>query len=378
MNTPLFYKSKPAFGIDIGQASIKIVQINTKSKVPTVTGYGYIEFDPSAIVKGVIVKPEIISSAISKLLGGVIVGKITTERVFASVPIAYAYTRILTLPELSKEELTEAVKLEVEQYVPIQIEDLYIEYERVSSLHNPSKQDVKANPSLAKAKPSKKELLEKQTNLILMVATPKRIVDSYLEIFNQSGFEVAAIEPTMFANHRAVNQFSPSISPRVVIDFGSHSSDLAIYDGFVRLVNTVETGGAHITEQIMKTLNVNQEQANKVKTHFGIAKSRWQVQLANGLQPILSDFANEVQKTMRYYHEHSPKNAIQDIVMVGGGANMPGLAEFFTHLTGVKVINYNPWKYLQLESLQPPYQSETTIYDTAIGLALNRDNSTND
>lgn len=372
MHMPLFYQSKQAFGLDIGQSSVKIVQIKLGANNPEVEGYGYVEFDPSAIVKGAIVKPEIIIDAIKKILENVLVGKITTNRIVASVPVAYSYTRILSLPNLKKEELEEAVKLEVEQYVPVQIEDLYLAHEQIAT---------KLPPKNHSDKKEKKHIILKKTvdtnpkipnNLILMVATPKRIVDTYLDVFNQLSFDVSVIEPTMFANFRAVNFFIPSAKPRVVIDFGSHSSDLAIYDKIVRLVSTVETGGSHITEQIMKTLNLNREQANKVKTHYGIAKSRWQVQLANGLQPILSDFANEVQKTMRYYHEHNTQHEVNDIVMVGGGANMPGLSDFLTHLTGVTVENFNPWAKLSLASLQPPYQSETTLYDTAIGLALNQ------
>lgn len=369
---PLFYQSKQAFGLDIGQSSVKIVQINQSGKGPEVVGYGYVEFDSSAIVKGAIVKPDIIIEAIKKLLDNVLVGKITTNKIVASVPVAYAYTRILSLPSLRKNELEEAVKLEVEQYVPVQIEDLYTAHEQIAIPQASTAQTPKMHKKLTLTKKEKKLETIKTNNLILMVATPKRIVDTYLDIFNKLSFDVAVVEPTMFANFRAVNYFNPTAKPRVIIDFGSHSSDLAIYDRIVRLVSTVETGGSHITEQIMKTLSLNREQANKVKTHYGIAKSRWQVQLANGLQPILSDFANEVQKTMRYYHEHNPKNEVNDIVMVGGGANMPGLADFLTHLTGVTVENFNPWSKLGLASLQPPYQSETTIYDTAIGLALNK------
>lgn len=373
---PLFYQSKQAFGLDVGQSSVKAVQINPRSNQPEIQGYGYVEFDPAAIVKGAIVKPDVITEAIHKLLSSVLVGKVTTNRVIASIPIAYAYTRVLTLPNLKKSELEEAVKLEVEQYVPVQIEDLYVEHEIIRHIKSESKPPVSARkPGLKKINHTLHPASDSSSNVTLMVAAPRRIVDTYLEVFNMLEFDVAAIEPTMFANFRAVNYFNAESKPRVIIDFGSHSSDLAIYDGTVRLVSTVETGGSHITEQIMKTLNLSREQANKVKTHYGIAKSRWQVQLANGLQPILSDFANEVQKTMRYYHEHNPKNEINDIMMVGGGANMPGLADFLTHLTGVKVENFNPWAKLGLHALQPPYQTETTIYDTAIGLALRTGNS---
>lgn len=373
MPTPLFYQSKSIFGVDIGQASVKITQLRQHSGVAEVVGYGYSQFDPAATDKGSVVKPEIIAATIKTLLEKQLVGKISTDRIVGSLPISHTYTRLVSLPELKDEDLEDAIKLEIEQYIPVSIDDLYFVWHKISASHEPAPKhhlDVKAflKKDLKTKKPAR---VASGHTLVLVVAAPKHIVDSYLKVFERLSLNTMAIEPTVFANLRALNFTYPSKQPRVVIDFGSHSSDIAIYDGVVRLVSTVDTGGDHITNQIMKTLNLSREQAEKVKAHYGIAKSRWQAKLANGLQPILSDFANEVQKTMRYYHDHHRGNSnIANIIMVGGGANMPGLVNFLTHLTGVEVVVANPWEKLKFNSLQPPYGSETSLYTTAVGLAL--------
>lgn len=349
------------FGLDIGRSTIKLTQIKSAHGQVRVVGYAYAKFDATATTDGVIVKPDLISTAIRELFAKAVIGKITTDRVNASVPIAHAYTRILNLPaKMSESDVDEAVRLEAEQYVPVPPQDLYIEH-RV--LPTPTTPKPQASTSTVKA--------PEPTNRVLMVATPKKIVASYIELFDQLGLEVSTIEPNMFANIRSIDYNCPPPGARVIIDFGARSSDLAIYDHSIQLISTVATGGDHITERIAATLKLSSQQASQLKVHYGIAKSRWQVQLATALQPILSDFANEVQKLTRYYHEHSTQNqAIKQIVLVGGGANMPGLSDFLSHLTGIEVLICNPWSKLEIKPLQPPPPAETTVYATSIGLAL--------
>jgi len=349
MHVPLFYKPKSVFGLDIGQRTIKFAQIKGSKGRVRVLGYGESSFDPSARQNGEIVKPEIIAAVIKPLLDKPI-GKITTNRVVLSMPIAQAYTRIMNIPKMANKDLGEAVRLEADQYIPVPSEQLYLEHRVISTTKNPKDQ--------------------KETISLLVVAVSKKIIDSYMYLCESLGLEVAGIEPNMFSNLRAVHFNCPQNVPKIVIDFGAHSSDLAIYDNTVRLTSTVGTGGENITDLIAKGLNISGEEAHRIKIRYGISKSKWQIQLASVLQPILSDFTNEVQKTMHYYHEQSGGKSITDIFMVGGGANMPGLSDFLSHLTGVRVQICNPWSNLSIKPLPPPHPSDTTVYNTAIGLAL--------
>jgi type IV pilus assembly protein PilM len=347
MHSPLIYKPKPIFGLDIGAATAKVAQLKASRGQISVSGYGYVRFESSAVKDGVIVKPEQIAQVLKPFLKEQITGRVTTNRVVASVPVARSYTRIFQLPTLSPEDTAEAVKLEAEQYIPAALDELYVEHLALET-----------NP---KAK----------THPVLLVATPKKIVDSYLSVLDHLRLEVDAVEPNLFANFRTIKFLGATNEPKIIIDFGALSSDLAAYDKSVRLTSTVNIGSDTITETIAKVLKIDEEQALKVKYRFGIAKSRWQAQLANALQPFLSTFANEVQKVMRYYHEHSEnKTAISQILLVGGGSNMPGLSDFLAHLTGVTVANANPWNKLVVKPLQPPHPSEAVLYATAIGLAL--------
>src|SRR5689334_8648689 len=113
-----FYTDKPVFGLDIGRSSLKVMQLADSADEPEITGYGSADFDVHAIDDGVIVKPEALSEALHDLFENRLAGEINTRRVAMALPGYRAFTRSIQLPDLGKAELTEAVQLEVEQYVP--------------------------------------------------------------------------------------------------------------------------------------------------------------------------------------------------------------------------------------------------------------------
>ena len=82
-NTPIFHRTKPVFGLDIGASSVKIMEINQKGKKPMITGYGYTVFDPKAIKNGVIVDHELLAKSIYELVTKNMVGKVSTNNVDA-------------------------------------------------------------------------------------------------------------------------------------------------------------------------------------------------------------------------------------------------------------------------------------------------------
>lgn len=346
MQAPLFYKQKPIFAIDIGQSTVKVVQIARDKDTPRLSGYGYADFDPSAIDNGVIVDPETIKKSLQPLLKHIVIGELTTDRVLASIPMAHIYSRILELSGINEEDLSSAVELEAQQYIPLNNEDIYLDYAVLE--HSPE-----------------------DKIRVFMVAAPKTIVDSYLQLFADLGLEVYGTEPSLMAIMRAIKNAQQDEKPKIVIDFGSQSSDLAIFDKNLKLTSTASTGGDHITDCIVETLGVDKDKAQDIKTRYGISKSQWQEQLAPALTPILTTLANEVQKMLRYHHERNDTDAeIEQIVIVGGGANLPGLDNFISHLAGVSVTTANPWDNVRIEPLQPPHRLETTLYTTAVGLAL--------
>jgi len=343
----VFYKDKPAFGLDIGRSSIKILQVDTIGKRARVVGYGTTTFDPKAIEKGVVVDHEIIVKAAHKLISSQLVGELNTRRVAVSIPNEHSFSRIITLPAMSNKDLSSAVQLEVDQSIPLPISELYFDYSVARTLDDGSQE-------------------------IQIVACPSEIADSYIGLFNALGLEVALIESNITAVTRMVLHAEAHDVSTLIVDIGSTACDISVYDGSaVRATGTIDCSGETITTNIAKGLGVTQEQAHSIKTRYGLELSKKQDKIIQAAEPELNKLINEIRKVMRYYEDRqSDGDPIGQIIILGGGANLPGLSTYITSGTRVPTRLCSPWNNISFGKLQPPHELETTLYTTASGLSL--------
>ncbi len=348
MNTSkLFYSDKPLFGLDIGSNSIKVMQLELNGKQYLVNGYGVLRFDKTVLKDGAIVDYENLAKYTYELFDKHIIGNISTRRVAATIPASQAYTKVVSLPvKLSKKELDEAVKYEAEQYIPIPLEDLYMDY------------------SLIGENEENKELL--------VVAVPRRIIDSYMKFFELVGLEVCMLETTISAASRLVARTETSNqTPTILIDLGSLSVDLTIYDKFLVVSGTVPGGGDDFSKRIAEKLKVTPAEANTIKMRYGLGISKKQAEIREALGPQLELLIKEIRRMIRYYEEHTEgKSKIGQIITMGGGANMPGLADYLTDKLRLPVRRGDFWGKFDLPKLEPPIEGERSVYITVAGAAL--------
>ncbi|HVC36356.1 MAG TPA: type IV pilus assembly protein PilM [Candidatus Dormibacteraeota bacterium] len=352
--TPNFFRTKPLFGLDIGNGSLKVMQL-AEEKVPgiygktarpmRVVGYGTTSFSKSAMDNGVVVEPEVVAKALLELFKQKLIGDITTRRVAISLPAYRSFTRSIQLPALSPKELAEAVRLEAEQYIPLPISELYLDYTIISQ---------------------NKDNIE-----VLVVAVPQKIVNSFMELAQIVGLETVLVETTLGAAGRLLAQDSNNNIASMIIDFGSLSSDISIYDNGILATGTVQGGGEVFSNSIKDRLKVTAAEAQIIKTKYGLGVSKKQKEIQAALDPTLQQIVKEIRQIIRYYEErYGPERPIQQLVTLGGGANMPGLAEYLTSALRLAVRTFDPWEHLNYKGLQPPAPADKPMYATVAGLSL--------
>lgn len=342
---PLFFEDKPLFGLDIGHGKVRVLQVHPGSgqHKPKLVGYGETTFDPDAMKDGVIESPEKIAAPIVELFKHHLVGDITTRRVAMSVPIARAFTRSMDVPALSTKELEEAVRNEAEQYIPASLDELYVDYGQVS------KGDVRT---------------------VYIVGMPKRIVDSYITFARVLGLEAVMIQTSSGAGAYLFGRDAQSDIPSLLLDFGSDSADITVYDNGPVVSGTVACGSDLFTTAIARELGVTEKESMLIKAKYGLGHSKKQAQIEKALEPTLALLIKEIKRTVRYHEEHSKdKQKIAQVVIAGGGANMPGLAEYLTSNLRLAVRSFDPTPYVDFGHLQPFNLTERMSYVTAAGLA---------
>lgn len=344
----IFYRSKPIFGLDIGSDSIKAIQLKShKNHTWTVECYGMYPNTKGTIKEGVIVDTKKVAVNIDKLLSSHIVGNLSAERASLSVPISRVYTRALNLPAMNHKDLDQVVQTEVEQSFPRSLDELYIDYEIVQ---------------------------EDNENIeIQLVAVPREIADSYLEVCRLLKLETVVIETNIQASARLVNKIENvnAEQPFFIVDVGGRSIDVGAFDRSLRVTGTIDEGGETLTSAISKVLKIDENQAHLFKTIYGLNLSSKQDKIGKAVAPILQKVVQEIRKMDRFYQERVSHKAIGQIILTGGGANMPGISDYLTNELRIPTRVCAPWSQnIKFGKLPTPPQYELPRYLTVSGLAL--------
>src|SRR5579864_5481506 len=125
----LFKKPSSVFGIDVSNTSIKIFQLQKNKKECKVLAYGNFPLRKGIVVNDLIMNPQLLSENIRAAVAKMPFGKIRTNFVVASIPESKAFVRVIQIPKLLEEQADAEVNLEAEQYIPIPMNQAYLDWQ---------------------------------------------------------------------------------------------------------------------------------------------------------------------------------------------------------------------------------------------------------
>lgn len=342
----LLYREKPLVGLDINQTGIKIMAIDTRRWL--VLGYGSLDLDP-ARVQASMENPEdtYLSESITNLLRENIVGTLGSDHVAVGLPTGRTFSRMFTVPTSEEKHIDNAVELETDQYIPIPMGSLYVDYEIVERTK------------------------EKGKTTVTMSAVPKTLVDTCLTAVQAAGLTPIVAEPSINAVARVLLATEEGHMSTLIVDIGAASTDIAVLDGgVIRVTGGTGIGGNTFTLEIAKKMNIPLETAHQYKVLNGLSAGPKQMKITNSLKPSLERIATEIRKVIRYYNERIVDDRkIEQVLIVGGGANVPGIGEYFTNELVMPVRVANPWQRLDFGNLPQPSKQFRPRYITVAGLA---------
>lgn len=342
--TKLFYKDKPLIGLDISQTGIKVMSVDSKKWL--VEGYGSLDLDP-ARVQASLENPTdgYLTESITSLLKENVIGELNSDHVVIGLPTGRTFSRTFTLPASEENHVSNAVEVEVDQYIPIPLNSLYVDHQIIERT--------------------------KDQLTVVMSAVPSSLVDSCISAVRAAGLTPIIAEPSINAVARVLEATEEGHLSTLIIDIGPASTDIAVLDkGAIRVTGGVGIGGNTFTLDIAKKMNIALENAHQLKVLNGLSAGPRQAKISGALKPSLQRIVTEVRKVIRYYNERLNDNRnIEQVLVVGGGANVPGIGEFFTNELVMPARVASPWQKLDFGSLQQPNKQFRPRYITVAGLA---------
>ncbi len=315
-------RRKAILGLDVGQKTIKLVQLYPVSDGWEIGGYAVQEYG---------LPPESESLARTSFFGRKLKAFIS-EHSSRSGEVACALrgskvnTGLISLAPMPKGELESACRLEASRRVSIDINKAFVKSEPVAEGQE------KASGKL---------------NYIVTVAA-RSAVSAMLGALRQAGLQTAALLPIPFAWKEFIRELFPSDSKATtaVVDIGSNRSLVSVYKGDKLKFNRgFETGGNQVTESIIqagKTFGVSEgiswSEAERIKSRYNLFKSNGALtlkgvltvsQVLSMVRPVLEKIAGESKRSLEYFSQLYAGVQVDRIYLAGGGALLPGLEDFF-------------------------------------------------
>lgn len=333
------------FALDIGTNSIRMIQLSGNAeKGWTLDKFAYVPVDQK------ITKDD--SETGKRKLGEIILGAreqagIKTKNIAIGLPARKTYTAIIEVPNAPQRELTQTVKYEADQYVPMSVDEAKIDFAVLGISPNDAK----------KAE-------------ILLSSTDNAYAESVMESVEQLGLNVIAQEPEPIAMVRALAPVGVQ-DARMIIDLGETSTDLVVmYQGSPRLVRSIPGGLLSFVRTVENSLKVRDDQARQFILKFGLAQDKLEGKVFEALKSTLEGFAMEMTKSVRFFQNRYVGVQVGGIVLSGFSGIIPFMAEYIEMQTGVATTQGNPWQYVKVTPAQQqmllPVASEFAV---AIGLA---------
>ena len=204
-----------------------------------------------------------------------------------------------------------------------------------------------------------------------MSAVPRTLVDSCLNATRAAGLQPIMVEPGINAVARVIEAAEEGHLPTLIVDIGPASTDIAVLDGgAIRISGGLGIGGNTFTLDIAKKLGVALENAHQLKVLNGLSAGPRRVKITAALQPSLQRIATEIRKVIRYYNERiSDDRKLEQMIIVGGGSNIPGIGDYFTNELVMPARVASPWQKLDFGKLPQPNKQFRPRYITVAGLA---------
>ena len=105
-----------------------------------------------------------------------------------------------------------------------------------------------------------------------IILADKEYVRQLNNIFKKAGLEIDGIVPTTLAERNLIldkNELHDNIA---IIDVGAENTDVGVFEGSTYVyTNSIPVGGENITNDIAIVLNIEKEEADKLKRQYGLA-----------------------------------------------------------------------------------------------------------
>ncbi len=346
----LFGQSKPSYlGVDFGAGGIKLVELmNEKGRARLVT-YAFVERPVVEAQRNYLDDRAATVDLLKKMLKK---AKTTTRRTVSALPIASVFSSIISVQKTAKsEELKEAVNWQAKKLIPLPLEEMTVDWKLITS--------PTANP-------------DDKYQQVLLTGAAKTLIKKYVDVFSAAGLELLSLETEALAMIRSL--IGRDRSPTLLLDIGTIRTNILIVENGIPFVSrSVAKGGVDITKEMAVALGMSEDQAESMKIDAASMASMYDAGFPKLFEKALAPILSELTYSTNLFlgQKSNQDKRLDKIILTGGGALLPRLAEHLTKSMNLRAYIGDPWaRVVYPEALRPVLNQIGPRFGAAIGLAM--------
>lgn len=333
-------------GLDIGSQTIKVVELSKDKDKLRLLSLGTTPVSPGGLISESQLDQQAVSQSIKKLFED---AKIGTKEVNSALPESSVFTRVIEVPQVTEEELSEALNWEAEQYIPLPLSEVNLDFSVIK-------------------KPENKN--EKMT--ILLVAAPLRLIKKYQKIIEEAGLTLLSLETEIIAVSRALDYQYPKGGTLMIVHLGAGTTDFSIVrQGLIFFTRSISTGGEALARAVAQEFGFTLSQAEEYKRTYGLEEDKLEGKVLGAIKPLMETIIEELRRAIAFYQDKNPMEQVATIILSGGTAKLPGVVSYLAKETGIETQIANPWINLNVDpKIISAFLEDGPIFSAAAGLAL--------
>jgi len=267
--------------------------------------------------------------AVSKLADKLKVGKAKVRYAISGQSV---FTRFIKLPPIEDGNIDQLVAFEAQQHVPFPIDEVVWDWQLLEGGG-----------------------IEKE---VALVAIKGDALNDINDVISETGLGTSEVDASPMALYNALRYNYPEIEETtLLIDIGAKTCNLIYLEGKKMFTRSVAVGGASITTAIAKEYGVSFSEAEMQKCSNGQVAlntvhtsqlDESSAALATLIRNSLGKLPAEIARTTNYYRSQHGGKAPKQILLAGGGSNLPYIADFFQEKLRLPIDFFNPLKRISV------------------------------
>ncbi|CDM67704.1 type IV pilus assembly protein PilM [Clostridium bornimense] len=313
-------KDKEVIVFDIGTSSIKVL-IGRFYRNKVVVRDCIIEKTPEgSVIDGAIINILALESVVKKIIEE---NDINIKDVICTTNSSSIINREIYIPKVDKSEMDTVIKFEIQEYLPINLNNYIVQYIELGEEEVDGKEKIKVN----------------------VIAYPEKVARTYYEFIKNLGFKPYALDATFNSLNKIVkvskeiNEYEYNDGDTLAfIDMGAASVNVNIYkDEKLDFTRILKLGGNEIDEALKNKCNIPQNAFERVKFQEVNLIDLEEEGPSAVVRDIIEKWTSEIDRIFKFYKSKDIGNKIDRIFIYGGISKTKGIESYLSGRFTTKV-----------------------------------------